>query len=57
MSKDPVTTEKFIVELKGSYMVKWSARIMSKDKEKAKAFNKSSADLIAKEIKGKVIPV
>jgi hypothetical protein len=48
---------KFIVESKGSYMVKWSAKTMSKDIKEAKAFNKSSADYIAKEINGKVIPV
>jgi len=47
---------KFIVEAKGLYMVKWSSRTMSKDVKKAKAFNKSSADYIAKEINGKVIP-
>jgi hypothetical protein len=48
---------KFIVEAKGLYMVKWPGRVMSKDKKKAKEYNKSSADLIAKEINGKVIPV
>jgi len=48
---------KFIVESKGSYMVRWSSKVMSQDIEKAKAYNKSSADLIAKEINGKVIPV
>ena len=50
-------TGKFIVESKGLYMVKWSARIMSKDIKKAKVFNKPSADHIAKEIGGKAIPV
>jgi len=50
-------TGKFIVKSKDLYMVKWSSRIMSKDVKEAKAFNKSSAEYIAKEINGEVIPV
>lgn len=47
----------FIVSVKKEYVLKWSSKAMTKDAKKAKVFAKDSADYIAKELEGKVIPV